>query len=50
MTFYGSVAEMAASGNGKKWISSNGKKAIIGNGKNGNGKKLDLTFKQTLNG
>ena len=50
MTFYGSVAEMAASGNGKKWISSNGKKAIIGNGKNGNGKKLDLTLKQTLNG
>ena len=50
MTFYGSVAEMAASGNGKKWVSSNGKKAIIGNGKNGNGKKHDLTFKQTLNG
>ena len=50
MTFYGSVAEMAASGNGKKWVSSNGKKAIIENGKNGNGKKHDLTFKQTLNG
>ena len=51
MTFYGSVAEMAASENGKKWVSSNGKKAVIGNGKNnGNGKKRDLTFKQTLNG
>ena len=50
MTFYGSVAEMAASENGKKWISSNGKKALIGYGKIGNGKKRDLTLKQTLNG
>mgnify|MGYP003962134139 FL=1 len=50
MTFYGSVAEMAASGNGKKWVAGNGKKAIIGNGTNGNGKKHDLTVKQTLNG
>ena len=50
MTFYGSVAEMAASGNGKKWVSGNGKKAIVGNGNNGNGKKSDLTVKQTLNG
>jgi hypothetical protein len=50
MTCYGSVAEMAASGNGKKWVAGNGKKAIIGNGTNGNGKKHDLTVKQTLNG
>ena len=50
MTFYGSVAEMAASGNGKKWISGNGKKAIVGNGNNGHSKKSDLTVKQTLNG
>jgi 1-deoxy-D-xylulose-5-phosphate synthase len=54
MTFYGSVAEMAASGNGKKWVSGNGKKAIGANGSkpaySGNGKKRDLTVKQTLNG
>lgn len=45
MTFYGSVAEMAASGNGKKWISSNGKKAVGANGSelaySDNGKKRD---------
>ena len=50
VTFYGSVAEMAAAGNGKKLISNNGKKSIIGNGKNGNGKNSDHTVKQALNG
>jgi 1-deoxy-D-xylulose-5-phosphate synthase len=54
MAFYGSVAEMAASGNGKKWVSSNGKKAIAGNGSksaySGNGKKQDTPVKQILNG
>ena len=51
MTFYASVAEMAASGNGKKWVSGNGKKTIVGNGNNGaNGEKSDITVKQTLNG
>jgi len=45
---------MAASGNGKKWVSDNGKKAVGANGSkpaySGNGKKRDLTVKQTLNG
>jgi hypothetical protein len=45
---------MAASGNGKKWVSSNGKKAIAGNGSksaySGNGKKQDTPVKQILNG
>ena len=54
MTFYGSVAEMAASGNGKKRVSGNGNKAVGVNGSkpaySGNGKKRDLTVKQTLNG
>ena len=45
MTFYGSVAEMAASGNGKKWLPSNGKKVAVGNGNNGNVKKSNLTVK-----
>ena len=49
MTFYGSVAEMAASGNGKKWLPSNGKKVAVGNGNNGNVKKSNLTVKQNLN-
>jgi 1-deoxy-D-xylulose-5-phosphate synthase len=54
MAFYESVAEMAASGNGKNWASDNGKKAVGANGTkpaySGNGKKRDLTVKQTLNG
>jgi F420-0:gamma-glutamyl ligase len=54
MMFYGSVAEMAASGNGKKWVSGNGNKAVGANGckpaQSRNGKKRDLTGKQTLNG
>ena len=49
MTFYGSVAEMASSGNGKKWLPSNGKKVAVGNGNNGNVKKSNLTVKQNLN-
>lgn len=49
MTFYGSVAEMAASGNGKKWLPSNGKKVAVSNGNNGNVKKSNLTVKQNLN-
>jgi len=49
MTFYGSVAEIAASGNGKKWLPSNGKKVVVGNGNNGNIKKSNLTVKQNLN-
>jgi len=55
MTFYGAVAEMAASGNGKEWASgkkahsANGKKdSYSGNGKNGN--KAGVTVKQPLNG
>ena len=48
-SFYGSIAEMAASGNGKKWLSSNGKKVVVGNGNNGNVKKSNLTAKQNLN-
>jgi hypothetical protein len=52
MTFYGAVAEMAASGNGKKPHSENGKKvSYSGNGKNGkNDKKEDTKVKQPLNG
>ena len=50
MTFYGSVAEMAAVGNGKKLIPNNGKKGMIGNGNNCNGKNSDHTVKQALNG
>ena len=49
MTFYGSVAEMASSENGKKWLPSNGKKVAVGNGNNGNVKKSNLTVKQNLN-
>ena len=49
MTFYGSVTEMAASGNGKKWLPNNGKKVAVGNGNNGNVKKSNLTVKQNLN-
>ena len=49
MTFYGSVAEMASSGNGKKWLPSNGKKVAVGNGNNGNVRKSNLTVKQNLN-
>ena len=48
-TFYGSVAENDASGNGKKWLSSNGKKMVVGNGNNSNLKKNNLTIKQNLN-
>ena len=48
-SFYGSVAEIDASGNGKKWLSSNGKKVVVGNGNNGNFKKSNLTVKQNLN-
>ena len=47
--FYGSVVEMDASGNGKKWLSSNGKKVVVGNGNNGNLKQSNLTAKQNLN-
>ena len=48
-TFYGSVAENDASGNGKKWLSSNGKKVVVGNGNNSDFKKNNLTTKQNLN-
>ena len=48
-SFYGSVAENDASGNGKKWLSSNGKKVVVGNGNNGNLKQSNLTAKQNLN-
>ena len=45
---------MAASGNGKKWVSGNGNKAVGVNGikpaQSGNGKKRDLKVKQTFNG
>ncbi len=56
MAFYESVAEMAASGNGKEWEAGNGKKPYSENGKkasysgNGkNGKKEDIKAKQPLN-
>ena len=45
----GSVVEIDASGNGKKWFSSNGKKVAVGNGNNGSLKKSNLTAKQNLN-
>jgi hypothetical protein len=57
MTFYGAVAEIVASGNGKEWAARNGKKphsengkkaSYSGNGKNGN--KEDIKVKQPLNG
>ena len=48
-SFYRSVVEMDASGNGKKWLSSNGKKVVVGNGNNGNLKQSNLTAKQNLN-
>ena len=49
MTFYGAVAEKAASGNGSKPLSGNGKKvSYSGNGKNG--KQEDTKVKQPLNG
>ena len=48
-TFYGSVAENDASGNGKKWLSSNGKKVVVGNGNNSDLKKNNLITKQNLN-
>ena len=48
-SFYESVVEIDASGNGKKWLSSNGKKVVVGNGNNGNFKKSNLTAKQNLN-
>jgi len=54
MTFYGAVAEMAASGNGKKWVVPNGKKSHSPNGKepsySGNGNKEEIKVKQPLNG
>ena len=54
MTFYGAVAEMAASGNGKTWVVGNGKKSHSPNGKkpsySGNGKKEEIKVKQPLNG
>ena len=54
MTFYGAVAETAASGNGKTWVVCNGKKSHSPNGKkpsySGNGKKEEIKVKQPLNG
>jgi 1-deoxy-D-xylulose-5-phosphate synthase len=54
MTFYGSVAERAASGKGKEWVADNGKKRHSTNGRkttySGNGKKEETTVKQSLNG
>ena len=54
MTFYGAVAEMAASGNGKTWVVGNDKKSHSPNGKkpsySGNGKKEEIKVKQPLNG
>ena len=54
MTFYGAVAEMAGSGNGKTWVVGNGKKSHSPNGKkpsySGNGKKEEIKVKQPLNG
>ncbi len=54
MKFYGSVAEITASGNGKKWGLGNGKKSNSTNGKkpsiSGNGKKEEIKLKQPLNG
>lgn len=54
MSFYGAVAEMAASGNGKEWKVDNGKKPHSANGEkvsySGNGKKEDTKVKQPLNG
>ncbi|MBC8287623.1 MAG: 1-deoxy-D-xylulose-5-phosphate synthase, partial [Nitrospinae bacterium] len=54
MTFYGAVAEMAASGNGKEWAADNSKKPHSANGEkvsySGNGKKEDIKVKQPLNG
>ena len=54
MTFYGAVAEMAPSGNGKKWVVGNGKKSHPINGKkssySGNGNKEEIKVKQPLNG
>ncbi len=54
MTFYGTVAEMAASGNGKEWAAGNGKNSHSANGKkaaySSNGKKEETKVKQPLNG
>jgi 1-deoxy-D-xylulose-5-phosphate synthase len=54
MTFYGAVAEMAASGNGNKWVVGNGKKPDSPNGKkpsySGNGNKEKTKIKEPLNG
>ncbi len=57
MTFYATVAEMAAYGNGKEWVAGNGKNPHSANGKkaayssNGkNGKKEETKVKQPLNG
>jgi 1-deoxy-D-xylulose-5-phosphate synthase len=54
MTFYGAVAEMAASGNGNKWVVGNGKKSHSPNGKkpaySGNGNEEKIKVKEPLNG
>ena len=54
MSFYGAVAEMAASGNGKEWVVDNCKKSQSTNGEkvsySGNGKKAGTKVKQPLNG
>ena len=54
MTFYGAVAEMAPSGNGKKWVVGNGKKSHSISGKkpsySGNGSKEEIKVKHPLNG
>ena len=54
MTFYGSVLEMAASGNGETWISGNSQKKVSANGSkpnySGNAEKHDQVIKETLNG
>ncbi len=53
MAFYGTVAEMAVSGKGKKWIAGNGKNPHSANGEKAacfsNGKKEETKVKQPLN-
>ncbi len=54
MTFYGAVAEMAASGNGEKWVVGKGKKSQTPTAKlpsyPGNGSAAKIKIKQPLNG
>jgi 1-deoxy-D-xylulose-5-phosphate synthase len=54
MTFYGAVAEMAASGNGKKWVVGKGKESQTPTAKMpsypGNGSETKIKVKQPLNG